>query len=84
MIRIPQGDFAFTRSADAKAWTLRDPLPGTLRSALPVLKWEKEDMERLGLPTDAEGESRPDTKDRERESMQERFPARKSMRPGYD
>jgi hypothetical protein len=51
--------FAFTRSADAKAWTLRGPLPGTLRPALPVLKWEKEDMERLGLPTATEEESRP-------------------------
>ena len=56
-IRLPRGHFVFTRSQDANGWTLRGAVAGTLAPAYPVLNWEQQDMERLGLPA-AEGEPR--------------------------
>ena len=58
-IRLPRGRFVFTRSQDANGWTLRGAVAGTLPPAVPAVTWPREDMERLGLPTAAEGESRP-------------------------
>lgn len=56
-IRLPRGFFVFTRSQKTSGWTLRGAVAGTLAPAYPVLNWEQQDLERLGVPG-AEGEPR--------------------------